>query len=456
MAQMCCIDLAPFNIVERSGFRDLIHYFDPSVEFPTSRTVATSALDDVYKAYLLKVKSFLEKSPQHLTLVLDMWTDRFRKLCYINIRVHFCQEFELKVVSLTTEYFPKPHNNKAITEKILKSLKEFCLDKKSFTAVTDGGSNIVASLRKQRILRYHCLAHSIHLFLTHDILEDQSFEILKQILTKLKKIFKALRYKGEDLQELHNIKNKEKVCSLLNNISEIWNTIELDNNFHIGELEELEEATICPRIQSLKNSVQTRWNSLLRMIRSFCDNVDEINLLLLKIDMEHLLIPEMENKMIFEFSKFLEIFEDATVYLQGQQYPTMSSCIYFFESIYSKISTQEIESEFEITINLYNFSKESFYKRFKIMKIHVVAALLDPCQKNWDILTKYIRKIPSNAEDNFVLAEDVEGHMSKHQLLYSQIEKLGLKRTCTDNINMEPRAKKEVCILCVVDIVYLC
>lgn len=66
--------------------------------------------------------------------------------------------------------------------------------------------------------------------------------------------------------------------------------------------------------------------------------------------------------MIFEFSKFLEIFEDTTVYLQGQQCPTMSSCIYFFESIYSKISTQEIESEFEITINLYTSQESPFTK----------------------------------------------------------------------------------------------
>lgn len=69
---------------------------------------------------LIKSSSlFLEKSPQHLTPVLDMWTDRFRKWCYINICVHSCHVFELKVVSPTTEYFPKPQNNKAITEKLI-------------------------------------------------------------------------------------------------------------------------------------------------------------------------------------------------------------------------------------------------------------------------------------------------------------------------------------------------
>ena len=40
--------------------------------------------------------------------------------------------------------------------------------------------------------------------------------------------------------------------------------------------------------------------------------------------------------MLKEFKDFLEIFEEATNYLQGQENATISTCIYFFENILSK------------------------------------------------------------------------------------------------------------------------
>lgn len=217
LAEMCCVDLESFNVVERTGFRNLINNLDPTFSFPTSRTLATSALDDIYTVYVETLKKKLASSPQYQTLVLDMWTDNFKKISYINIKIHFCEDFELKVYSLTTEHFPRPHNNKAVTEKITSALSRFGLEGKTLTAVSDGGSNIVASLKRQHVLRYHCLAHTMHLFLTHDVLKKKEFLQIQNIIKKLKEIFKNLRFRGEDFLKLQQLKNKIKIKNFRRN-----------------------------------------------------------------------------------------------------------------------------------------------------------------------------------------------------------------------------------------------
>ncbi|KNC27350.1 hypothetical protein FF38_01092, partial [Lucilia cuprina] len=46
IAEMCCTDLQPFNIVERKGFQKYISTLKPNITFPRSRTIATTALND--------------------------------------------------------------------------------------------------------------------------------------------------------------------------------------------------------------------------------------------------------------------------------------------------------------------------------------------------------------------------------------------------------------------------
>lgn len=76
LAEMCCIDLQPFAIVDREGFQKYIKYFDQNIQMPSSYTVSSTALNDVYEVYYNRVKTILHNTPKHITIVLDMWTDR--------------------------------------------------------------------------------------------------------------------------------------------------------------------------------------------------------------------------------------------------------------------------------------------------------------------------------------------------------------------------------------------
>lgn len=220
----------------------------------------------------------------------------------------------------------------------------------------------------------------------------------------------------------------------------------MDETYTIDNYEsELEEALNPKHLPTLKNSVDTRWSSILTMIKSFAENLDVLNIILLKIKKENLLIPEMEHELIKEFGEFLEIFSVATTYLQGQEYATISTIIYFFENIHSNLVQRSNSSSFGILIHLYDFAKLNFYKRFKILKVHLVAALLDPCQKDWKILNNYLKKNPDSpiTPDSFALERDVENPISKEKLILMELEKNEMVENSSCSSSDEPAKKKK-------------
>ncbi|XP_046812217.1 uncharacterized protein LOC124421304 [Lucilia cuprina] len=229
---------------------------------------------------------------------------------------------------------------------------------------------------------------------------------------------------------------------MLTKIQNITNCIECDENIVFSDIEsEIEAVLKNPHLPTLKNSVETRWNSLLNMIKSFSLNCEVINIVLLKIKKEELLIPAMQGELIKDFADFLEIFAEATTYMQGLEYATTSTAIYFYENIYTTLLQKGENSSFGIILHLHNFAKQNFCKRFNITKLHLVSALMDPCQKNWSNLMKYIKKIPANVgvPDTFVLENEVENYITKENLILQKIKKYGIEI----NIPEEPPAKKE-------------
>ncbi|XP_075168881.1 E3 SUMO-protein ligase ZBED1-like [Haematobia irritans] len=444
LAEMCCLDLQPFNIVERTGFQRYMKRIDGNLTFPTARTVGSTALNDVYNVYLDAIKNILERSPNQMNLVLDMWTDRYKKIAYINIKVHYCDQFQLKSISLKTEHFPHPHTGVTIGEKIDSALHQFKLTHKDFKAVTDGGTNIISALKMKQIERFPCLAHTLHRFIMHDVLEDTSTSEIKTIITKLKSVFRHLTYRSEDIQNIQQLKENEQVYVT---IQKIHNSCALDENFIMGDLEdELEDAINYSEPQSLKNSVPTRWNSLLKMITSFQENVDVINLTLLNLKSENLIIHRLERKKLKELRQFLSIFEEATSVLQGQNYPTISSWIFFYENLYSKLEDAEMTASYPSTMSLYENAKSKFSTRFCVQRIHVLAALMDPCQKNWSALKKYLKKIPrsENITDSFILKRDVVNNITEVDIIYEAIQHYNLNCNSQSIVQSdEPPVKKE-------------
>lgn len=78
-------------------------------------------------------------------------------------------------------------------------------------------------------------------------------------------------------------------------------------------------------------------------------------------------------------------------------------------------------------------------------KVHVLAALMDPCQKDWSTLNKYISKIPnSKVPDTFQLKDDVDNPTTFVDIIYQVMQSHKIDECPSTSAGSgEPPAKKD-------------
>lgn len=318
LVQMCCRDLRPFNMVEQPGFIDYIQAIKPNIEMPAATTLSRSALEDVYETYEKAIKKFIKhNSPENISLVLDMWTDSYKRRSYINIRILFCHQFKSVCITLKTELFPHPHNKFTIAKNIDETMQSFGLENKDIVVVSDGGSNIVAAMKINNMKRLGCSSHSLHRFIVHDVLQNTEFTVFYNTAKKLKRIYKFLNYNTENIRKIQKNFEDSELFNALEEAVNIQNYIENENQYHILQEEtNIDEDLLTNKtFGTLKNSNDTRWNTLCYMFKSFSQNQKVINIALVEIGKTELALNQIEKLMMDEFLEFLTIFEDATKHL---------------------------------------------------------------------------------------------------------------------------------------------
>ncbi|KAG5684732.1 hypothetical protein PVAND_013946 [Polypedilum vanderplanki] len=83
-------DLRPFNIASTNGFKKfaintgIVKNID---EIPTERTIARTALNDVYISVESAMKENLKEIDLVFAIMVDIWTDNIRNRPYINISI---------------------------------------------------------------------------------------------------------------------------------------------------------------------------------------------------------------------------------------------------------------------------------------------------------------------------------------------------------------------------------
>lgn len=88
-------------------------------------------------------------------------------------------------------------------------MTEFKLTDK--TAVTDGGTNIIKACRLLNLKRLPCVAHSLHNIIMEDLMKSEELVYFRTIISKVKKLLKALTYKSADLEDLYDAEQDKKI-----------------------------------------------------------------------------------------------------------------------------------------------------------------------------------------------------------------------------------------------------
>jgi len=165
--------------------------------------------------------------------MFDGWTDRYKARPYLGVRISFLDDdWRFTVVTLGCHVLPS-HTAKAIADHVSQQLKGFFSDTKKLyiTSCHDGAANMLKTSKLLKVDNFqHCAAHSLHLLLTTDSINQQ--EEVTDIIQKCRRIVTALHFKTTLLEdEMDATKDKVLVDKLQARLADVSNLLDMEEQF---------------------------------------------------------------------------------------------------------------------------------------------------------------------------------------------------------------------------------
>ncbi len=203
MAYFLAKDMRPVNLVEGSGFVELMKEMDPKFTIPSRRTVTRVLMPKLEAQEREKLKTDLAKTPW-ISLTTDMWSSRTNS-AFLNITAHYLLEDKIITKVLSCERFPQRHTGENIKEALLKTLQEFEIQSKVVTVTTDNAHNMKNAVKGAGLQELGCMAHTLNLCAQEVLDKDPDLMVVRK---KIKEIVKATRTSHNVKVELENCQSR--------------------------------------------------------------------------------------------------------------------------------------------------------------------------------------------------------------------------------------------------------
>ena len=227
-----CQDLQPFELIDKQGFQGF-NDKNLHLQLPSSRTVATTALVDVYSCLNTKIKDILSDVVS-ATIMMDGWTDQHHRRPYFGVRLStIINNWDFQIVALAVKPV-ESHTSESLCLFVKQLLDEFLPDKKILLFDTsDGAANMVKLSRLLGHERQTCIAHCLHnLIVTDLILKVPDVDVL---LAQCKQAVQALHFKT---YMLHEESLRKKEVEVFDSIANVQLEIDADENSPVSDSEE--------------------------------------------------------------------------------------------------------------------------------------------------------------------------------------------------------------------------
>ena len=130
--------------------------------------------------------------------------------------------------------------------------------------------------------------------------------------------------------------------------------------------------------KSLKQEVETRWNSKLEMLESIYDQFEEITELLSERD-EFSKIENIDKNVLETLVNFLKKFQEASEFLEGSKYPTIHMVIPWYRILMEHCKVHISDSETLMQIK--SVVEQVILSKLKIENIYKIAVFFNPKMK---------------------------------------------------------------------------
>ena len=353
LVNMCARDIRPFSTVDGEGFQGLCKsliaigskYGNVPIEqvLPCATTVSRHM-----ESVLAKEKAALcevLKTAVNFGITTDGWSHTSTNQQYITITIHFIDEqWKMHSHILATRDADEKHTADYIKQLVRSVMNEFAVYRPGIVFVTDNAANMKAAFRDE--LWIGCAGHNLNLVLSHGLQNSsiQSTAAVTELPTEVTGLIATCK-------ELVTLVKRTK----LNN--------SLDT--------------------TLKQCIQTRWNSVLRTLQSVYDNRAQLrsaasepnsNRNLLR------LLSDLSDELLEQVIEILKPFDTATRVLSTDKTPSLHLVVPTKYTLHRHLTACGTDNAVISQLKQHLLAQLDRY--FNVSDIHTTATLLDPRMKN--------------------------------------------------------------------------
>jgi len=350
------VNSVPFNVIDNDEFKQFCNLLNTGYLVPANSTLKENFLDRLYcetKEKLSKELAGLDR----FSISCDAWTYNNAEN-YLCINIDYISNFNIKHATLKTCKISDDHTPENIASKIMKSLSDFKLNITNLEncfAVTDGGHDMIAASEILNLKHIPDICHILDNTVKASIKNSDpsiAFTILKakRLVRYVKRSYKATFA----LKRCHNILNT--------------------------------------KFFKLKQTVDTRWNSIYLMInslllnkRQMIDITNDHSDKKLQKKLKTYMLNDNDWQIIEYLKPLLFVFYERTRYLSKRSsrasaiIPTQIIINDTIQVVNNPITSTEIFAS--ILKNIFNEKMEKYNKCESIL---LLMSRLDPQFKNFD------------------------------------------------------------------------
>ncbi|XP_050062434.1 E3 SUMO-protein ligase ZBED1-like [Aphis gossypii] len=298
---MIAEDLQPLSIVENAGFRNMIELLDSRYEIPSRRVLGRTIIPNMFSFVQNKVKVSLNNA-EHVAITTDIWTS-INTDSYLTLTTHFLSETVLKTFVLCTKKLESNQTSLYLLEIMTNELNNWNIFHKVVAVVTDGGANTKAAVRLMNLSHLPCIAHKLNL-----------------VVQKALQLSDDEGVGPENNSDEGDLKLILKKCRI---IVGFFKRSEVGNRLLVEKQKQLGSSTIL----KLKQDIRTRWNSTFFMLERLIKLKEPITIVMITLKEAPSNLESQEWSIIEDMIPLLRPFNNLTVELSAEQYPTISKVI---------------------------------------------------------------------------------------------------------------------------------